>query len=173
MRITSLVAISGAAFFASGAVGLTADYQDNSTTGEAYTSPKKHFWSGDWYLKVGAAGMMAPRFTGSNSYTFSAVPLVSLGRAGEATRFSSRNDNVAFAFIDNRSFRAGVAGKLLFKRDDETADQLKGLKETKLGGEVGGFAEVYPTDWLRVRGEVRHGVRAHNGVVADQRRCFL
>src|SRR5690606_19487797 len=34
-------------------------------------------------------------------------------------------------------------------------------------GEVGGFAEVYPTDNLRLRAEIRHGIRSHNGVVAD------
>jgi outer membrane scaffolding protein for murein synthesis (MipA/OmpV family) len=33
--------------------------------------------------------------------------------------------------------------------------------------EAGGFAEYYPTDWLRLRGEVRLGVHAYHGVVAD------
>ena len=37
----------------------------------------------------------------------------------------------------------------------------------RFGGEAGGFVEVYPTDWLRVRGEVRQGIRSHHGVVAD------
>ena len=35
------------------------------------------------------------------------------------------------------------------------------------GVEVGGFAEFYPTQWRPVRGEVRHGFRAHEGVVGD------
>ena len=37
----------------------------------------------------------------------------------------------------------------------------------RFGAEIGGFAEIYPTDWLRVRGEVRQGIRSHDGVVAD------
>ncbi|WP_396997312.1 MULTISPECIES: MipA/OmpV family protein [Ochrobactrum] len=124
---------------------------------------RKYFWSGDWYLKVGAAGLIAPKFEGSNKYRFSAQPLVSLGRQGEAERFSSRNDNVSFALIDTDRFRAGGVGKLLFKRDTD----IDGIKETKFGGEVGGFVDVYPTDWLRLRGEVRQGIRAHKGVVAE------
>ena len=32
---------------------------------------------------------------------------------------------------------------------------------------MGGFAEFYPTDWLRVRGEMRRGFSAYEGVVGD------
>jgi outer membrane scaffolding protein for murein synthesis (MipA/OmpV family) len=60
-----------------------------------------------------------------------------------------------------------VAGKLIFGRDDDDDDDLRGLDPVRFGGEIGGFAEIYPTDWLRVRGEVRHGIRSHGGVVAE------
>jgi outer membrane scaffolding protein for murein synthesis (MipA/OmpV family) len=122
---------------------------------------------GDWYLKVGAAGFVAPRFEGDDSYVFNVAPLISLGKAGPEARFSSRNDNVSLALIDNDGFRAGVAGKLLFERDDGASNDVEGLDPVRFGGELGGFAEVYPTDWLRLRGEVRHGIRSHNGIVAD------
>ncbi len=62
---------------------------------------------GDWYLTVGAAGFVAPRFEGDNSYIFNVAPIISLGKVGPQARFSSRNDNVSFAFIDKGSFRAG------------------------------------------------------------------
>ena len=126
-----------------------------------------HFWSGDWYLKVGAAGFSAPRYDGAKSYLFQVSPMISLGKAGSTVRFSSRNDNPSFALIDSGAFRAGVTGKLVMPRDEGDSDDLRGLTPIKLGGELGGFAEVYPTDWLRVRGEVRHGIRSHHGVVAD------
>jgi outer membrane protein len=130
-------------------------------------SAADHWWSGDWYLKVGAAGTYAPRFEGSKDYLFQASPLFSLGKAGSTVRFSSRNDNPAFALIDQGAFRAGVTGKLVMPRDDDDSADLRGLTPIELGVELGGFAEVYPTDWLRVRGEVRHGIRSHTGVVAD------
>lgn len=163
LRILSLALVAGT-LIPFGSIAYAADVQQTDIYAAETVQPtRKHFWSGDWYLKVGAAGLVAPKFEGSNKYRFSAQPLISLGRQGESTRFSSRNDNVSFALIDNNRIRAGLAGKLLFERDDD----IHGLKDTKFGGEVGGFAEVYPTDWMRVRGEVRQGIRAHKGVVAD------
>ncbi|WP_435267498.1 MipA/OmpV family protein [Shinella sp. BE166] len=126
-----------------------------------------YFWSGDWYLKVGAAGFAAPRYEGAKKYLFQVTPMISLGKAGSTVRFSSRNDNPSFALIDNGGFRAGATGKLIMPRDDDDSKDLRGLTPVKFGGELGGFAEAYPTDWLRVRGEVRHGIRSHDGIVAD------
>jgi len=126
-----------------------------------------NWFSGDWYLTVGAAGFSAPRFEGSKSYMFKASPLISLSRADSYTRFSSRNDNMSFALFEAGSLRAGPVGKIVFGRDGDDADELKGLDPVKWGAEVGAFAEVYPTDWLRIRGEVRQGIRAHKGVVGD------
>lgn len=126
-----------------------------------------HWWSGDWYLKVGAAGFAAPRYEGSKGYLFQVAPLVSLGKSGNAVRFSSRTDNPSFAFLDRGAFRAGLTGRLVPSRDAGDSADLIGLDSIRFGVELGGFAEVYPTDWLRVRGEVRHGIRSHTGVVAD------
>lgn len=126
-----------------------------------------YFWSGDWYLKLGAAGFAAPRYDGAKKYLFQVTPMISLGKAGSTVRFSSRNDNPAFALIDNGRFRAGATGKLVMPRDEDDSNDLKGLTPVKMGGELGVFAEAYPTDWLRVRGEVRHGIRSHDGIVAD------
>lgn len=163
-RIVPLAFVTGAALFVGPLSVIAADMQQTDVYATQEVKPaRKYPWSGDWYLKVGAAGMIAPKFEGSNKYRFSGQPLISLGRQGEYERFSSRNDNAAFAFIDTDRFRAGAVGKLMFKRDTD----IDGIKETKFGGEAGGFVDVYPTDWLRVRGEVRHGIRAHKGVVAD------
>jgi outer membrane protein len=126
------------------------------------------FWSGDWYLTLGGAGFVAPKFEGDNGRSLQFSPIISLGRQNaKQARFSSRNDNISFALIDQGSIRAGVAAKLIMPRDDDTSDDLKGLKKVKLGGEVGGFIDIYPTDWIRARAEVRQGIRSHSGLVAD------
>jgi outer membrane scaffolding protein for murein synthesis (MipA/OmpV family) len=52
-------------------------------------------------------------------------------------------------------------------RDSSDYHGLKGLHDVKWGAEAGLFAEFYPTGWLRVRGEVRRGIRTHNGYVGD------
>lgn len=122
--------------------------------------------SGDWYLTVGATGLVAPNFEGGRKYLLGAQPIVSLGKAGKDARFVSRNDNISLALIDDGAVRAGLNGKILWGRDNDI-DELKGLDPVRWGGEVGGFFEVYPTDWLRLRGEARHGIRSHSGLVAD------
>jgi outer membrane protein len=120
---------------------------------------------GDWKLIVGATGMMAPDFEGSKDWMFEVSPIISIGKAGPEARFTSRNDGISFSLYDNGRVRAGATGKIIFERESE--DDLEGLDPVRFGGELGGFVEVYPTDWLRVRGEVRQGIRSHSGVVAD------
>lgn len=124
----------------------------------------KHFWSGDWSLTVGGDFYRQPRFTGSSKYIMSAQPLISFGRTGVAERFASRNDNISFALMDMQDFRIGLTGEFLMGRGGSQAD---GLKDIPWGGEIGGFMEFYPTDWFRLRTELRHGVRVHNGLIGE------
>lgn len=137
------------------------------TSGAARAEGMFDWVRGDWYVTVGASGFVAPEFEGAKDTLFNAVPIISIGKAGPEARFVSRNDNISFSLYDDGAIRAGVAGKLIWGRDSNDADETRGLSDVKMGGEAGLFAEVYPTDWMRVRGEVRHGLRSHNGVVAD------
>lgn len=94
-------------------------------------------------------------------------PIISLGKAGGEARYTSRNDNISLGLIDTGAFRAGIAGKFVLPRDEGDSSDLAGLDPVPFGFEAGGFAEFYPTDWLRVRGELRRGFRTHEGVVGD------
>lgn len=122
---------------------------------------------GDWALTVGATGLVAPDFEGGKDLMFRASPIISLGKAGPEARFVSRNDNISISLLEDTAVRAGITGKVVFPRDDDDSDALRGLDPVRWGAEVGGFAEIYPLDWLRVRGEIRQGIRAHHGLVAD------
>jgi outer membrane scaffolding protein for murein synthesis (MipA/OmpV family) len=129
---------------------------------------KRFGWfSGDWQLTIGASGAYVPEYLGDNDYEFRVTPLFSLGKAGPEARFVSRNDNISLSLIDSGAFRAGPNAKLIFGRDADDSPDLRGLDEIDFGVELGGFAEFYPTDWLRLRGEVRQGISSHKGVVAD------
>ncbi|WP_225868334.1 MipA/OmpV family protein [Bartonella apihabitans] len=132
------------------------------------TAPaKKHFYSGNWSLTLGASVYEAPKFEGDDTYDIAVDPIFSIGKRGGDDRFSSRNDNMSFALLEKSLIRLGVVGKILQERDSDTSGDLKGLKRVKWGGEIGGFAEIYPLDWLRARAEVRKGIRSHNGVTSD------
>jgi outer membrane scaffolding protein for murein synthesis (MipA/OmpV family) len=126
-----------------------------------------YWWSGDWYVKAGAAGFVAPRYEGSKSYMLTGQPIFSIGKAGEVVRFTSRNDNASVSLYENTFVRVGAVGKIILPRDGDTSSDLKGMENIKFGGELGGFVESYPTDWLRLRAEVRQGIRSHSGIVAD------
>lgn len=128
---------------------------------------QQSWFSGDWSLTLGVAALSIPEYEGDDKYRFVAQPIISFGRQGTERRFSSRNDNISIGLVDTGTFRAGPTGKLIFERDGGDSDDLAGLDPIRFGGELGGFAEYYATDWLRVRGELRHGIRSHDGIVAD------
>ncbi len=125
------------------------------------------WFSGDWYLKVGGAGFVAPKYQGDDTYELMFSPIISLGKAGDDPRFTSRNDNISLGLYDNGAFRAGLAGRLVMPRDSGDSSDLDGLDDIPFGVEVGAFAEFYPTDWLRVRGELRRGFSAHEGIIGN------
>lgn len=138
------------------------------TAGAVDISHRLQSWfSGDWYLEVGGAGFIAPDYDGSDEYDWQFSPIISLGKAGKEEPFSSRNDNISLGLIDTGTFRAGPAGRFVMSRDSDDYDDLRGLNDVDFGVEVGAFAEYYPIDWLRLRGELRRGFSAHEGVVAD------
>ena len=64
-------------------------------------SQQGNWLSGDWYLTVGAEVLTAPDYEGASDYMVRAAPLISLGKAGSARRFSSRNDNISLGFHDD------------------------------------------------------------------------
>lgn len=127
----------------------------------------ENWFSGDWYLKLGGSGFSAPKYQGDNKNEFRFAPIIALGRAGQGARFTSRNDSASVSLLDNGPISVGLAGRMISPRDAGDSSDLNGMRKIKLGGEVGGFAEAYPTDWLRVRGELRQGFRSHSGVVGD------
>lgn len=163
MTLRLIAASAGFFIFAATPTALADEYYNDAST----SAPRQHWWSGDWYVTLGAKGFVAPRYEGAKDYRLRAAPVISVGRSGTTARFSSLNDNPSLGFIDTGVFRAGITGKLITGRDSDDYDDLKGLHDVDWGVELGGFAEFYPTDDVRGRVEVRRGIGAHDGVVAD------
>ncbi|MBT9368857.1 MipA/OmpV family protein [Rhizobium sp. CSW-27] len=123
-------------------------------------------WSKDWYLTLGGMGFQAPRYQGDDQRRLTFSPVIALGR-GQRPVFVSRNDSPSVMLLGAGGFHAGLVGRFVPSQRESRSDDLKGLGSVKWGLEAGGFAELYPVEGIRVRGEVRQGVRAHHGVVAD------
>ena len=123
--------------------------------------------SGGWTVTLGLGGEMAPSYPGAGSSMLDPKPIISVRRAGTPARFKSTRDNASFALIDYGRFRAGPVGAYKSARKAEDHSELRGLKNVDFAVEIGGFAEYYAFDWLRVRSEVRRGFGGHEGIVAD------
>ena len=93
--------------------------------------------------------------------------MVSLGKAGPQARFISRNDNISLSLFETGAFRAGAVGRIVFPRDEDDSDDLTGLEPTcRWGGRTRRLRRsLSDSIGCAVRGEVRQGVRAHEGVV--------
>lgn len=123
--------------------------------------------SGGWTVTLGLGGEMQPSYPGAGSSMLSPKPIISIRRAGSPLRFKSMRDNVSFALLDYGRFRAGPVGAYRSARKAADHSELRGLNDIKFAVELGGFAEYYAFDWLRLRSEVRRGLGGHEGVIAD------
>jgi outer membrane protein len=122
---------------------------------------------GEWTVTVGVEGTVAPAFEGSSQYLFSPMPVFFLRPVGHAARFRSERDGASIALLNLGSFAAGPAAKFKSARYESDSGQLRGLGDVDWALEIGGFAEYWPSEWLRTRIEVRRGFNGHDGIVAD------
>jgi len=133
-----------------------------------YTTLTSPVSAQNWYLTLGAGVRYQPDFTGSDDYVFRARPIISLGRGLKSTWWAAEDDAMlSIGFFSGKGWRIGFSGDALWKRSATVNPALVVVPATKFGAELGGFVEFYPTSWLRARADVRRGVVAHDGVVAD------
>lgn len=121
----------------------------------------------NWYLTLGAGLRYQPDYAGSDDYIFRARPIISLGRGLKSTWWRAEDDAISIGIFSGQGWRVGFSGDLLWERSAKVNPALVAVPETKFGAEAGGFVEFYPTSWLRSRIDVRRGIVAHDGVVAD------
>lgn len=121
-----------------------------------------------WVVTVTATVQATPSFPGSNEYTAIGYPSISIAKAGTPRRFSSPDDGISFSLYDSPLFNAGLTAEYVPGRyyGDNRRD-LFGLRDAQFAIEPGVFVEYYPTQWLRARAELRHGIFGHHGFVGS------
>ncbi|GLK56849.1 outer membrane scaffolding protein for murein synthesis (MipA/OmpV family) [Methylopila capsulata] len=120
-----------------------------------------------WRVTLKATGVVQPKFEGVDKYGVSGFPGLSIRRPGQPWKFGAPDDGFGFALYDGDFFQFGPVGRLRSERNSSDVKKLRGLHDVDWGIEPGVFLEVYPTEKIRVRGELRYGVTGHDGFVGD------
>lgn len=120
-----------------------------------------------WIVTLKATGVVAPRFEGTRSYGPTLFPGLSIRKPGQPWKFGAPDDGFGFAVIDTEWLQFGPVARLRAERDSSDVKRFRGMDDIKFAIEPGAFLEVYPLSFLRVRGELRRGVRGHSGLVGN------
>ncbi|HTI66924.1 MAG TPA: MipA/OmpV family protein [Caulobacteraceae bacterium] len=118
-----------------------------------------------WVVTIGGRLNTAPPYEGADHNINRPSPTLSVRPADRPYRFTPPDGGTTFALIDTDHFTFGPMARFRYKRGAE--GNLQGLHEIKWAAEPGAFLDIWPTKWLRARGELRHGVGGHTGFVAD------
>ena len=120
-----------------------------------------------WTLDSVRAGVSeAPDYLGSDDYRPWFTGAVVLSRRDAApTPSGAPDDGVSLGLVGTGAVSAGVVGRWRSGRGDD--DDLRGFEKIDPAVEAGGFVNWWPTDWLRLRAELRHGFGGHDAWVGD------
>jgi outer membrane protein len=118
-----------------------------------------------WIVSIGGRVSVAAPYEGADHYVMSPSPTLSARRADRPYRFTPGDGGTTFALIDTDHFVFGPMARFRYRRGDEGS--LTGLRKVKWAAEPGAFMDIWPVDWLRLHGELRHGVVGHTGLVGD------
>jgi len=123
--------------------------------------------SSDWTVTIGAELGWGPSYVGSDRNKFGGKPVLSVRRADVPRNFTSPRDGFGFSLFDQGNFRVGPVGQVRMPRYEGDDADLRGLGRVDFVFEAGVFAEYWWTPWLRTRGELRHGIGGHRGLIGD------
>lgn len=93
-------------------------------------------------VTVGALGTYEPKYAGSKTYEFSALPVFKIDTGSSfGKRFDVRNsDDISFAVVQSDAFQMGVLTGYRTERRESDGPRLRGLGNIDGGIVVGGFA---------------------------------
>jgi MipA family protein len=120
-----------------------------------------------WIVTVKGTAQVSPTFLGSSRYSLYGWPSLSWHRVGEPAQFSAPDDGVGFSLYDTSWLRIGPVARINPGRYSGSEGRLTGLDDVKWAFEPGVFLELWPTNQIRARMEVRYGINGFNGFVGN------
>ena len=119
----------------------------------------------DWIVTVGGRGAISPPYEGAPNEVFRPSFVFSVRRADKPFRFTPPDDGGSLALFSSKHFDFGPV--LNFRSGRGDTGRLQGFEKIGFAVEPGLFANLWATDWLRARVQVRQGVLGHRGTVGD------
>jgi MipA family protein len=117
-------------------------------------------------ITLGGGAQTYPKYPGADSYGLNFLPIFGWRREGAPMPFEAPDDGAGFGILPNESaFNFGPTLEFQNKRQEEDAGAAIG--DVGFTVEAGGFVEIFPSDNIRLRAELRQGIGGHKGLVGD------
>lgn len=121
-----------------------------------------------WVVTLGLGPEVMTSFPGARTVTPWATGNIAWRRPGEPLPFSAPDDGFGVALLDYGWIKAGPVGRILSERGLSNGNgSFYGLPNVNWTLELGGFLELWLSDNLRTRLELRQGVNGHQGLDAN------
>jgi MipA family protein len=123
-----------------------------------------------WTITLGLGPEVFTSFPGAKSVSISPTGYISYRRPGEPEPFVSPDDGFGIALLDLPWIKAGPVARFISERTLSGGfgsignnNNFFGLHNVGFTAELGGFLELWPTDFFRARLEARQGVSGAQG----------
>jgi outer membrane scaffolding protein for murein synthesis (MipA/OmpV family) len=134
-------------------------------SGSALFTPIAVRAESDWIVTVGARVSTSPPYEGAPGENIRPSLIFSARRADRPFRFTPPDDGGSLTLFASKHFDFGPV--LNFRNGRGDTGKLVGFNKIGFAVEPGLFADVWATDWLRARVQVRQGVVGNFGAVGD------
>ncbi len=119
----------------------------------------------DWTVTIGGRAQAVTPYEGAGHDVFVPTPAFQIRRSGTPERPVMPDDGLGLTTLSFGAISLGPVVRVRGARDAK--DERTGLRDLGIAIEPGMFVNVWPTRWLRFRGEGRKGVVGHHGWIGD------
>ena len=120
----------------------------------------------DMIVMVGLGPALRPQYPGADTFSIAVSPVINVWREGDRMPAKTADQGSGFGLFGKRGgLAAGLALNVAPQRTG--SDIAPALADVGFGIEAGGFIEAYPLANLRLRGQLRQAIGAHQGLTAD------
>ena len=141
-----------------------------SASGAADLTPPTPAPVEGWTITLGVGPEVFTSFPGASSVSIWPTGYISYRRPGEPEPFVSPDDGLGIALLDLPWIKAGPVARFISERTLSggvgsigSNGNFFGLHNVGFTAELGGFLELWPTDFIRARLEARQGVSGAQG----------